>query len=118
MSVNKLLDVEEHVWSPMYGLKGNVDATVQVVMKNGENEQTLTVPFEVKTGKNNSNPSHKAQTALYTLLLSDRYGKLRNVLLMPNANGQQILRLPMAFCITWRRQRRLVYQLFDMSYDT
>ena len=74
MSVNKLLDVEEHVWSPMYGLKGNIDATVQVTMRDGQDEKTLTVPFEVKTGKNNSNAAHKAQTALYTLLLSDRYG--------------------------------------------
>jgi DNA replication ATP-dependent helicase Dna2 len=32
MCVSKLLDVEEHVWSPMYGLKGNIDATVQVTM--------------------------------------------------------------------------------------
>ena len=118
MSVNKLLDVEEHVWSPMYGLKGNVDATVQVVMKDGENERTLTVPFEIKTGKNNSNPSHKAQTALYTLLLSDRYGILNAILGIASANEQQILKLPMAFCTTWRRQRSLVYQPFDMSYDT
>lgn len=76
MSINKLLDVEEHVWSPMYGLKGNVDATVQVSMQDDEGERTLTVPFEVKTGKNSSNSSHRAQTALYTLLLSDRYGEL------------------------------------------
>lgn len=73
MSVNKLLEVEEKVWSPMYGLKGNVDATVQVCLKDGIEEKTLTVPFELKTGKH-ANPSHKAQTALYTLLLSDRYG--------------------------------------------
>ena len=75
MSINKLLDVEEHVWSPMYGLKGNIDATVQVVMKDGGDEKTLTVPLEVKTGRNNTNAAHRAQTALYTLLLSDRYGK-------------------------------------------
>jgi len=73
MSVNKLLEVEEKVWSPMYGLKGNVDATVQVCLKDSTGEKTLTVPFELKTGKH-ANPSHKAQTALYTLLLSDRYG--------------------------------------------
>ncbi|KAF2971717.1 hypothetical protein GQX73_g1795 [Xylaria multiplex] len=72
MSVTKLLDVEEHVWSPMYGLKGNIDATVQVTMKEGSRRRTLTVPFEVKTGKN-ATPSHMAQTALYNLLLSDRY---------------------------------------------
>lgn len=72
MSVTKLLDVEEHVWSPMYGLKGNIDATVQVIMKDGSQRRTLTVPFEVKTGKN-ATPNHMAQTALYNLLLSDRY---------------------------------------------
>ncbi|KAL1306810.1 hypothetical protein AAFC00_005467 [Neodothiora populina] len=73
MSVTKLLDVEEHVWSPTYGLKGNIDATVQAVMEDEYGTRSLTVPFEVKTGKNTSNASHRAQTALYTLLLSDRY---------------------------------------------
>ena len=73
MSVTKLLDVEEHVWSPMYGLKGNIDATVQVTMQDGQNRKRLTVPLELKTGKGNMNANHKAQTALYTLLLSDRY---------------------------------------------
>ncbi|KAI6714596.1 hypothetical protein JHW43_002860 [Diplocarpon mali] len=72
MCVSKLLDVEEHVWSPMYGLKGNIDATVQVTMHDGNYKRTLTVPFEVKTGKNPS-AAHRAQTALYNLLLSDRY---------------------------------------------
>ena len=74
MSVNKLLDVEEHIWSPRYGLKGNIDATVQVTMRDAQGERNLTVPFEVKTGRNTSNTSHNAQTTLYTLLLSDRYG--------------------------------------------
>lgn len=72
MAVTKLLDVEEHVWSPMYGLKGNIDATVEVAMRDGTQIRTLTVPFEVKTGKH-ANSNHVAQTALYTLLLSDRY---------------------------------------------
>ncbi|GFP57963.1 DNA replication ATP-dependent helicase/nuclease DNA2 [Trichoderma asperellum] len=72
IAVRKLLDVEEHVWSPMYGLKGNIDATVEVMMTDGKQSQVLTVPFEVKTGKH-ANSSHMAQTALYTLLLSDRY---------------------------------------------
>lgn len=73
MSVNKLLDVEEHIWSTMYGLKGNIDATVQVTIEDEVRERTLTVPLEIKTGKQ-ENASHRAQTALYTLLLSDRYG--------------------------------------------
>lgn len=75
MAINKLLEVEEHVWSPMYGLKGNIDATVQAVMQApGEAfHRTLTVPLEFKTGKKDNNESHRAQTALYTLLFSDRY---------------------------------------------
>ncbi|KAF4556935.1 DNA replication factor Dna2-like protein [Elsinoe fawcettii] len=72
LSVTKLLDVEEHVWSPTYGLKGNIDATVEVVLDDDEGTRRLTVPFEVKTGKYQS-AAHRAQTALYTLLLSDRY---------------------------------------------
>ena len=73
MSVNKLLDVEEHVWSPNYGLKGNIDATVQIVLEDDDKIKALTVPLEVKTGKRVSE-AHQAQTALYTLLVSDRYG--------------------------------------------
>ncbi len=72
MCISKLLDVEEHVWSPMYGLKGNIDATVQVTMGTGTAAKTLTVPFELKTGKH-ANITHIAQTVLYNLLLSDRY---------------------------------------------
>ena len=74
LSVSKLLDVEEHIWSPVYGLKGNIDATIEVVMHDEEGMRTLAVPLEVKTGKNTSSASHRAQTALYTLLLGDRYG--------------------------------------------
>ena len=57
MSVNKLLDVEEHIWSPKYGLKGNIDATVQITLDDQEGRKTLTVPFEVKTGKNTTSAS-------------------------------------------------------------
>ena len=75
MNVNKLLEVEEHIWSPMFGLKGNVDATIQVTLQESTHPrtQTLTVPLEFKTGKKDNNEMHRAQTALYTLLLSDRY---------------------------------------------
>lgn len=75
MNVNKLLEVEEHIWSPMFGLKGNIDATVQVTLQEPNDRQTqiLTVPLEFKTGKKDNNEMHRAQTALYTLLLSDRY---------------------------------------------
>lgn len=73
MSVSKVLDVEEHIWSPMYGLKGNIDATIQIHLEDEDGKRTLLAPFEVKTGRNTTSASHRAQTALYTLLLSDRY---------------------------------------------
>jgi len=80
LCINKILDIEENIWSPMFGLKGKIDASVQVVVKTskkyGEAEiRTLTVPFELKTGKKSNVISHRAQTMLYTLLMTDRYGK-------------------------------------------
>ncbi|KAL8790589.1 MAG: hypothetical protein Q9195_006269 [Heterodermia aff. obscurata] len=72
MSVSKLLDVEEKIWSPKYGLKGMIDATVQITIQNETDGKHLIVPLEVKTGKNPT-AAHRAQTALYTVLCSDRY---------------------------------------------
>ena len=75
LSINRLLEVEEHIWSPMYGLKGNIDATVQIACKDGNDQKNLVIPLELKTGKRDTNQAHRAQTALYTLILSDRYGE-------------------------------------------
>ncbi|KEF53322.1 DNA replication ATP-dependent helicase Dna2 [Exophiala aquamarina CBS 119918] len=74
-NINKVLELEEHIWSPMYGLKGNIDATVQAQMKlpNEADSRTLVVPLELKTGKRDNVEQHRVQTALYTLLLTDRY---------------------------------------------
>ncbi|KAF9161405.1 Tripartite DNA replication factor [Actinomortierella ambigua] len=75
LCINKVLDVEENIWSPMFGLKGKIDASVQVrVMGNQGEMQTLTVPFELKTGRSSHVMAHRAQTILYTLLMTDRYG--------------------------------------------
>lgn len=57
----------------MYGLKGNIDATVQVACREQDGEKNLVVPLELKTGRRDTNQAHRAQTALYTLLMSDRY---------------------------------------------
>ncbi|KAJ3036787.1 Tripartite DNA replication factor [Rhizophlyctis rosea] len=72
--VEKVLDIEEHIWSPMYGIKGNIDASVQVRSGQGHGKaKRVVAPLEVKTGKNTTANSHRAQTALYTLLMGDRY---------------------------------------------
>ncbi|KAK9333963.1 DNA replication factor Dna2-domain-containing protein [Lipomyces starkeyi] len=70
MAVVEILDTEEHIWSPMYGLKGSIDMTV-VVDITGQGK--VTVPFEIKTGRNSKTITHRAQTVLYTLMLADRY---------------------------------------------
>ncbi|KAG0308743.1 Tripartite DNA replication factor [Dissophora globulifera] len=72
LCVNKVLDIEENIWSPMFGLKGKIDASLQVMFKTSDTK-TLTVPFELKTGRKSNVISHRAQTMLYTLLMTDRY---------------------------------------------
>ncbi|TPX63675.1 hypothetical protein SpCBS45565_g06433 [Spizellomyces sp. 'palustris'] len=72
--ISKVLDIEENIWSPMYGIKGNIDATVQLRVRQGSGPlKTLAAPFELKTGRNSKVVSHRAQTSLYTLMMSDRY---------------------------------------------
>lgn len=73
VAISKVLDIEEHLWSPTYGLKGMIDASVQLKMS--PINRVLTVPFELKTGKSSKFLTNRAQTVLYTLLMSDRYGK-------------------------------------------
>ncbi|KAJ3324107.1 Tripartite DNA replication factor [Boothiomyces sp. JEL0866] len=58
-------DIEERIWSPKYGIKGNIDATVL-------NSDNCKIPLELKTGKKR-HISHNAQTSLYTLLLQDKH---------------------------------------------
>ncbi|KAI8582478.1 hypothetical protein K450DRAFT_227370 [Umbelopsis ramanniana AG] len=76
VGIEKVLDIEEHIWSPMYGIKGMIDVTVQAKVKKGLTTQTLTIPLEIKTGVKSKILAHRAQTILYTLLMHDRYGKV------------------------------------------
>lgn len=82
MKIQEVLDVEEHVWSPRFGLKGNVDLTIKTAFNFEGQEVSRIAPFEFKTGRNNATVAHSVQTALYTLLLGDRYGMLSKHLLM------------------------------------
>ncbi|CAH3161793.1 unnamed protein product [Porites lobata] len=85
--VSALKDIEENIWSPRFGLKGKVDATVEVKIDRrakikrhrpdtGNQVQTKVIPLELKTGKmftKLGSVEHRAQVILYTLLMSDRY---------------------------------------------
>ena len=69
VKIEHVRDIEELVWSPVTGLKGMIDATVDM---NRPGKASSTGILELKTGSAKS-MAHHAQVALYKLLLSDRY---------------------------------------------
>lgn len=79
LAISGLHDIEEDIWSPKWGLKGKVDASVQVSIgktptRPGEEVEEHVAPLEIKTGRAMGVMAHRAQTMLYTLLMEDRYG--------------------------------------------
>ncbi|KAG2004575.1 DNA replication helicase dna2, variant 2 [Coprinopsis cinerea AmutBmut pab1-1] len=103
LAISRIHEVEEDIWSPKYGLKGKLDVTVEAVITesssppgrpgmagkpgffgkgtlpsmlgNGIGPTTSGPrPFEIKTGRSMGGMEHRAQTMLYTLLASERYG--------------------------------------------
>ncbi|KAJ3509904.1 hypothetical protein NMY22_g16142 [Coprinellus aureogranulatus] len=123
LAIPELHEIEEDIWSPKYGLKGKVDATVEAVItekapiisKNGmmnkylapcakpspssSNTATPTTtsgprPFEIKTGRTLAALEHRAQTMLYTLLASERYGTDVPDGLLYYTQSDTVLRVP------------------------
>lgn len=83
LAINTVHDIEEDIWSPKYGLKGAIDATVMSTLNGpkssmwplGETTDGLVMPLEIKTGKTAAMLQHRAQTMLYTKMMEDRYGE-------------------------------------------
>jgi len=102
VAVTEILDIEESIWSPRFGLKGMIDVSARVRMEDVHGAAVPTsatatpgakgprvfrgkpacpriqgralqavAPLELKTGR--SFHGHRAQVALYMLLMSDRY---------------------------------------------
>lgn len=76
VAVPAVHDIEELVWSPIFGLKGKFDASVELRNAESPTASACIAPLELKTGSSRGNAgiSHYAQVVLYTLLMSDRYG--------------------------------------------
>lgn len=84
LAMSELLDVKEDIWSPTYGLKGKLDATMQTAISQSTSKGKLSFskpdlthgpkPLEIKTGRATAGMEHRAQTMLYTLLAQERYG--------------------------------------------
>ena len=101
VSIVRLLDMEENVWSPQYGLKGKMDVSVVAKVrfapdarpspcladappllssqvrhdsKTGRAADVCVLPIELKTGNVVTATAHRAQVTYYGLLMTDRYG--------------------------------------------
>lgn len=67
--VLRVKDVEENIWSPLYGLKGKVDVSVEVQVAGEKAPRTL--PLEIKTGRKYDD--HHMQVVMYTTMMSEKY---------------------------------------------
>lgn len=70
MALERVVDVEEEIRSPFLGLRGRIDATVEVSTADGE---IMLAPLEIKTGKRETSAAHRAQAMLYTLLMREQH---------------------------------------------
>lgn len=71
-STSNILDIEENIWSPIYGLRGLIDVTIEANIKSTQKAGKFIAPLELKSG-GRAQLSHITQASLYTLLLKDRY---------------------------------------------
>lgn len=95
--ISKVLDLEENIWSVMFGLKGKVDATLLTKYKKGNSSNEIVdviTPFELKTGQSTTSVAHRAQTLLYTLLLFDRYRRPIDYGLLFYISTGDLIRMP------------------------
>ncbi|TBU22348.1 Dna2-domain-containing protein [Dichomitus squalens] len=109
LAIPQLYDIEEDIWSPAYGLKGKIDASVEAVVQDIDDSSTpfaraapqvresrSPMPFEIKTGRAVAGMEHRAQTMLYTLLMGERYGTEIPSGLLYYTQSEEVVRVPAA----------------------
>lgn len=108
LAITDLLDVEEDIWSPTYGLRGKIDATVHCIISQPKplSDQihryftkstdliSGAVPFEIKTGRTVAGVEHRAQTMLYTLLVAERYHQEVDGGLLYYTQKEEVVKVP------------------------
>ncbi|KAI3629188.1 hypothetical protein CBS9595_000260 [Malassezia furfur] len=94
MRITRVLGVEDDVVSPMYGLKGRVDACVEALVEADGVRRRALLPLEIKTGRLLTSTEHAAQTSMYTLLLSDAYGVAVDAGLLLYTQTSSVVRVP------------------------
>lgn len=72
---HSLHDTENNVWSPKYGLLGNIDVSLRVyrVNKFNGNISRYLVPLELKTGEHTRSAQHYGQIILYLWIMAEKY---------------------------------------------
>eukprot|EP00698_Gefionella_okellyi_P005877 TRINITY_DN1530_c0_g2_i1.p1 TRINITY_DN1530_c0_g2~~TRINITY_DN1530_c0_g2_i1.p1 ORF type:complete len:1295 (+),score=291.04 TRINITY_DN1530_c0_g2_i1:37-3921(+) len=86
LRINRVIGVEENIWSPTLGVKGVIDIPVVAETeemaqspagaRSANTRQVASVPLELKTGRQQGGSyptAHRAQLVLYMLLMSERY---------------------------------------------
>nr|XP_013189652.1 unnamed protein product [Amyelois transitella] len=68
--IDKILDIEENLCCPQLGLKGKIDATLQVTIHDRKGREKAIVPLELKSGKASVSAEHRGQVVLYGMMLS------------------------------------------------
>ncbi|KAK0074927.1 hypothetical protein PV326_012052, partial [Microctonus aethiopoides] len=63
--IESVRDIEETVWLPKLGLKGKIDATVEVTV----HKNRKIMPLEIKTGRSSFSTDHKGQVYLYVMMM-------------------------------------------------
>lgn len=98
-STQSVMDIEEAIWAPKFGLKGMLDATVELVLRDvahasagGAPPELAIAPLEIKTGR--PHDSHRAQVLLYLLLLEARYGGVKDWGLLWNTQHREPTLVP------------------------
>ncbi|KAF0698075.1 Aste57867_11282 [Aphanomyces stellatus] len=98
-----VLSIEEPLWSIKYGLKGAVDACIDMLPVNQSKQnggfvdsEFKTMALELKTGKLANSIEHVGQVLLYTLLLDERYKGSAQGLLLYLKDTESILFEPVA----------------------
>ncbi|KAI1231636.1 hypothetical protein IHE44_0007713, partial [Lamprotornis superbus] len=54
-----ILDIEENIWSPRFGLKGKIDVTARVKIHCQSGVQSRIMPLELKSGKESNSIEHR-----------------------------------------------------------
>lgn len=68
--IDEVLDIEENLCCPKLGVKGKIDATLQVTMEESEGNKSVIVPLELKTGRSTASAEHRGQVVLYGMMLA------------------------------------------------